>query len=247
MASFIKGLELDKQDLSGKFLAIREETSGDGNFCLTCLMWHCWSNPVNAACLLATHRGFNHYYHVGMKIGFNLSTQSKRAVVLELGKAFVDHETADPMFSGVGDCSDDSLKTLFLGIQKRIEEMKTSHQDIYLFLDNLSSLLYLGYTASQVKTFLYYLRTVVRGSVTAVVSTYVSPDDVEQLEVGALLWQVADMRIAVSPLRTGTSQDVSGSLELSIKNNSTIESWSNTLYHYKLTERNVKIFHPGNI
>ncbi|KAF6204017.1 hypothetical protein GE061_002356 [Apolygus lucorum] len=247
MASFIKGLELDKEDLRGKLFALKEEAGSDDSFCLSCLMWQCLSKQDSGLLLLAAQRPFNHYYHVGMKLGYNLMSQSKRAVVLELGKAFCGGSD-DELFADIGTGKDDALKGLFLGLKRRLEELKSQYRHVYFIVDNLSSLLFLGFTSGQLTTLLHYLRTLADDSVTLVISLQTTQDDEEETRLSAYLCQIADFRLTVAPLRTGSSQDVSGSIELIKKDVSKIESWTNPmLYHYKLSERNVKIFLPGNI
>uniref|UniRef100_A0A0A9YJP0 Elongator complex protein 6 n=1 Tax=Lygus hesperus TaxID=30085 RepID=A0A0A9YJP0_LYGHE len=182
-----------------------------------------------------------------MKLGYNLMSQSKRAVVLELGKALAEGTDEAP-FANIGTGEEDALKGLFIGLRQRLEELKSQCRHIYFIIDNLSSFLFLGFTSRQLTTLLHYLRTLASDSVTLVISVQTNDDDEEETQLSAYLCQVADVRLAVAPLRTGSSQDVSGSIELSKKDASKIESWTKPmLYHYKLSERNVKIFLPGNI
>ncbi|BET02068.1 Uncharacterized conserved protein (DUF2348) [Nesidiocoris tenuis] len=237
MASFVKGLELDKEDFSGKLIAIEEADNVDGCFCSSCLIWQCLSRPDSCLMLVALHRPFSHYYHVGMKLGYNLASQSERAAILEMGKSQAELSAGE----------DESLKKLVVDLRERIKSF-AEYKRIYIFVDNLSSLLFLGYSVRQVKIFVHYLRTLLSDKVTVVLSAQTDAEDEDELELASLLRHIADLQLRVAPLSTGSSQAVSGSIELRKKDHAKVESWTKSeLYHYKLSERNVRVFRPGNV
>jgi hypothetical protein len=118
-------------------------------------------------------------------------------------------------------------------------------------IDDLSDLLSLGIHVKDVLSFLQYCQTLLESQpdLSMVVLTHVAEGDEEQHLLSAGLCHVADITVIVCGLKTGQSSDVSGAMKVIHRRWDQpiiADEWNKqNLYHFKLLDRQVKVFAPG--
>ncbi|KAK9502803.1 hypothetical protein O3M35_011507 [Rhynocoris fuscipes] len=240
MTSFRKEFSLDKFDLSGKLIGIFEEPNVEGNFAVNYFIWESLREQNSSCCLLTLKHTFNHYFHVGLKLGYNLTTQKSRAIVYEALGTLINQD--QNYFSSTDETN---LKNLFFILKKETELLLEKYENVFLIIDDISILLSLGFQHNDIIKFCHYLRTFQNKNITVIVLIHFSEDDKESLYLKSFFEQNSDIKFFVSSLKTGTAQDVTGSIKMTVKS-SALESFTNCkLCHYKLTDRNIKVFPPG--
>lgn len=242
MATFRKEFSLDKIDVQGSYIGIFEESGGEGNFVINCFIWESLREQDGACCLLSLKHSINHYFHVGMKLGYNLTNQKSRAIVLEALRVLFESNKDQSFFNMLDETG---LKKLFHIIKDKCEHLLQNYKKVYLIIDDLSYLLSAGFPTKNILIFGHYLRTLQKKNITIVVLTHYSEDDRETLIIKSFLEQNTDINFHVSPLRTGAAQDISGLITMKRKTNILENFTESIVYHYKLTERNIKLFPPG--
>ncbi|XP_073968491.1 elongator complex protein 6 [Rhodnius prolixus] len=244
MASFRKEFSLDKIDLQGMQIGIFEEPGAEGNFVINYFIWESLREQDGACCLLSLKHSFNHYFHIGMKLGYNLNSQKSRAIFLEALRALFESNTEQNFFNMLDDTG---LKKLFHIVKEKCEHLLKNYNKVYLIIDDLSYLLCAGFPVESILVFGHYLRTLLDKNITVIVLAHYSEDDRESLRIKHFLEQNIDINFQVSPLRTGAAQDISGMVSMKRKNNTLEKFTDSILCHYKLTERNINVFPPGYV
>lgn len=214
---------LDSTELTGKLVQVAVEHGSDASFLLCSLMWKAVQEGASL-CLLALHNNKTHYHNVGKRLGLDL----RSAVILEPFRMYAE-ESGD--FAGLDMSDDANMKRLFLDVKRSLDELSAPK---CLVVDDLCDLLSLGGSVQQVLVFLRHCRLLVDldSSTSLVVGTHRSQD---RNLVATATAHMADCRLSVAPLRTGFSSEVTGTVQVDSR-----------LFHYKLTDRQVRVFAPGS-
>ncbi|KAL1129469.1 hypothetical protein AAG570_013995 [Ranatra chinensis] len=247
MSSFCLPLELDKEDFSAKVVVIVEEDSSNSNFALASLLWKAVNTNDSGILLLALHYPAHHYGHVANKLGFKLIplVDSGRLIGLDPKKQIFDLLVKNNV--GAKDLMND-LKPLYLSISEGLQKLKQSHKSVFIFIDDISDLINAGASLSSVIAFTHYLRALVSPGITLIMGTHCNENDQEQLQLKNRLILGADIILTVAGLKTGISADVTGSIELIKKCCDSLRQFTkDRLFHYKATDRTIRIFSPGTL
>lgn len=248
-------LGVDKENWIGKFIAVEECHGSNGNFVLNCLIAE-QIHKDGAVCLVALHNSFGHYHNVGTKLGYNLhQLQEKGSVesieVLKLLSGSLNSALEDGTQNFFFGDEENTVRNLFYLIEEKIKRLLQHRKPVSLVIDDLSDLLSLGVPVKEVLSFLQYCRTLLESQpdLSLVVLTHVAEGDEEQRLLTTELCHVADITVTVSGLKTGQSSDVSGAMKVIHRRwNQPIiaDEWNKqNLYHFKLLDRQVKVFAPG--
>lgn len=253
--SVCSALGIDQENFVGKLIAVEEHHSSNGNFVLNCLIAE-QVHKEGSVCLVALHNSFGHYHNVGTKLGYNLhQLQEKGCVesieVLKLLNESLNAEHENRVGNVLFGDEENTMRNLFHLIKGKTEKLLQKRKLVSLVIDDLSNLLSLGISVKEVLSFLQYCRTLLESQpgLSLVVLTHIAEGDDEQQLLNAGLCHVADVIVTVCGLKTGQSSDVSGSMKVThrrLDQPMIAHEWNKqTLYHFKLLDRQVKVFAPG--
>lgn len=134
-----------------------------------------------------------------------------------------------------------SVKSLFSAVRSKLKEMREKFKSVCLIVGNVNDLINTGVSSANLFIFINYLQGLLSdiNNMSLVISTHVTDEDDSERVLGAFLKNAADLTVTVSGLQTGLSKDVSGCLSV----------WGQSVpsgtYHYRLLDRQVKMFSPG--
>lgn len=242
MSSFIKGLGLDLFDFNRKFISVIEEHYADASFCLSCFMWQALTTQDTGVLLLTIRHSLRHYYHVGMRLGYNLSTA--------FGTRFLAVDAVDIREAHLKQGREVELKPkiVFEILKNKIALLKNHCKSVFIIIDDLSDFMNLGVSSKETLLFIQYVRMYFQQYANFIVSSQCHEEDEEQVKIKNFLLHFSDLRISIKCLETGFSKDVTGCIEIVKTDEDALEGWSKPLlYHYKSKDRNINVFLPGNI
>lgn len=214
-----------------RIVAIRENKNANSNFVISSLLGHCISEDQNIVLVLTQHT-LGHFYQVGKRLGYDLMKYMKngKAKCLEFLKEI--HNTIIDL--DVDAC----VRSLFKDIVQNVKILSENGPTTIIF-DDISHLLDIGIS---VKDILMYIKVcnslALIKNVKIIVNCHVSNDDDEKLS--NMLFHSADLWVTVSALKTGISRNVTGSIQLRRP-----ERNFERFYHYKLEDKDIKMFYPG--
>jgi uncharacterized protein YaaQ len=250
-----RALGIDKENWVGKLIAVEEYHGSNGNFVLNCLIAE-RIHKDGAVCLVALHNSFGHYHNVGTKLGYNLHQLQEKGYVenievMKLLSGSLNSALEDGTENFLFGKEENAVRNLFYLIEEKIKKLVQQRRPVSLVIDDLSELLSLGITVKEVLSFLQYCRSLLESQpdLSLVVLTHVAEGDEEQHLLSAGLCHVADITVTVSGLKTGQSTDVSGAMKVIHRRWDQpviADEWNKqNLYHFKLLDRQVKVFAPG--
>jgi hypothetical protein len=255
-SSVCSALGTDKENLVGKLIAVEEYHGINGNFVINCLIAE-QVQKGGGVCLVALHNSFGHYHNVGTKLGYNLrQLQEKGCVesieVLKLlnGSLNTVNERGSQQ-NILFDNEENTVRNLFHLIEEKAKKLLQNNELVSLVIDDLSDLLYLGIPLKEVLSFFQYCRSLLdsQPGLSLVVLAHNAEGDEEQNLLTAGLSHVADMTVTICGLKTGQSSDVSGAMKVIHRRWDepvVAHEWNEqNLYHFKLLDRQVKVFAPG--
>merc|ERR1711874_537152 len=184
-----------------------------------------------------------HYHSVGMKLGNNLVKlqEQGRLIFYEgLKKLLASSMSSDTSFNFIreetGSTTDD-LKPLY----DDLKELIAAHRPSVVVLDNVSVLLHLGASVTDVHHFLLQLLRQVADTADLVIK--VESCDDRGTRLSNLLYHVSSLNVSVSSLKTGQSRDVSGCFR--VEEMERCGDFSCRDFQFWVEDRNVKVFAPG--
>ncbi|XP_071444080.1 elongator complex protein 6 [Hetaerina americana] len=244
-------LELDKEELPGKVIAIAENRGSNGNFVISAVICHCIENKI-PICLLASHNTFGHYHNVCIKMGGNLQKLKgegfvKCLDVMKMVESNFTTELKENYILGIGK-EELFLKDLFLKLRRDAQNLfDLYHKYPCIIIDDIADFLILGCSASLVLSFFQYCRNMLleMNGCSLVSLCHNGKDDAESMKVIAGISHMCNIKVEVSGLSTGLSGEVSGVLKVDRKVNDKSPARSTKEYHFKLEERRIVMFSPG--
>ena len=230
------------------------------------------SESSSAVLLVTSHHPISHYRNQSLKLGYvhtlhicyllisytmplfipfflyrlNLSSLSQKGLFEELDVMKLLSESFSNQSSSQADCVNQRgaimMQDLFHKIRSKLLKMSENFKSLCLIIGNINDIVLTGVSMSQLFIFIDCLQGLMSeiNGLSIVISTHVSNDDSERL-MGAFLRHASDLSVTVSGLQTGLSKDVSGIL--SVSKNDALPS----TYHFRLMDRQIKIFSPGAI
>ncbi|KAJ1527643.1 hypothetical protein ONE63_007605 [Megalurothrips usitatus] len=261
-AALIAALGLDQPEAQSSSIAVLEKGNADSSFVLSCFMWECLvgrsarecranglllprpSESSAAVLLVSCHHSAAHYRNQSLKLGLNLTSLSQKGLFeeLDLTKAISSSLVKSGcMADFINDSGTIIVETLFSSIRSRLLKMKDSFKSVCLIIGNINDIITTGVSTSHIFTFINYLQGLLAeiDCMSLVISTHFTDDDESERLLGSFLKNASDLTVTVSGLQTGLSKDVSGCL------NVWGQSTPSGTYHYRLLDRQVKMFSPG--
>lgn len=232
--------ELNEQKLP-PFVFVREEIDVDGSFIITSILGQRSRIQNSGTILICFHQTFQHYAAAGMRLGFNLNSarQTNGIIVIE---PFLD--IAENLFE-----SDylNSNKTTFLEkisslIHSSIETL-AHKQSVTIIIDNVGALLDLGLSQKLVLNFCEKLTKWTDDRVSVLIKLNTSnlyPVLCSNLND----WATAEIQIC--KLKSGNFKQVDGKLIYTKKKFNEVNLSEKTVL-YKVNDRNIKVFVPGEV
>jgi len=241
----------------GNLVTIHENDPGVASFAVHHFVSGELKKKDGRVLLVGLEQSFGHYHSVGMKLGNNLVRlqQQGRLVFYEglkkLLAASVTADDDDASFDFVVKDDDrrcsinDDLKPLYLDLKRLVAD----HRPAVVVLDNVSVLLHLGASVTDVHHFLLRLLRLVAtaaGDKTAadlVVKVESGDEDDGGTRLSNLLYHASSVNVSVSSLRTGRSRDVSGCFRVEERERG--GDFSCRDFQFWVEDRNVRVFAPG--
>lgn len=238
-------LHLDK-DLNGQVVLVKERNGGDSSFIVSSLLGHQVKNKIPTL-FITCHNNFMHYQNVGLKMNYNLkrSIQSNLIDYYNLGEEIVNNILNNKKVD---------LDDIFNVIQEKVSKLKQEYNFVHIVFDGVSHLCDLHYGLKDIVIFVRNISKLVcncNNSFLFLQINIASDDDVTFL-LGNFMSHISYTCVDVLNLQTGLSADVSGHLVIKHPGEKfDIELMSDMgpkalLYHYKLFDKGVKLFAPGN-
>lgn len=263
-AALIAALGLDQPDVQASSFAVLEKGNADSSFVLSCFMWECLvgrsaresranglllprtSETSTAVLLLSCHHSAAHYRNQTLKLGLNLTSLSQKGLFEELDLMKVISASLSAQNPADNELVDEQgtiiIKNLFLSLRNKLIKMRENFKSVCLIIGNINDIVTSGVSIAHVFIFINYLQGLLSeiSNMSLVISTHVTDEDESERLLGAFIKNSSDLTVTVSGLQTGLSKDVSGCLSV----------WGQSVpsgtYHYRLMDRQVKMFSPGS-
>lgn len=226
--------------LSEKYLVpsvfIGESSGVDGSFLISCLLGHQFKHRNTAVLLVCLHHNFDHYVEAGLKLGYNLSgvNEKKSLVVHDFLKS-----VPELMQNGVN-----LVEKCLQDISSDLELLSQGREHTTIILDDVSVFLNLGVSENVVLNFCRELQNFANWHPRVTLVTKINCAELNGI-LCSYLYDFANTRISVKPLESGKFQDVDGKLIINHKNEEFQSGDKDKIVLYRVNERNIKIFLPG--
>lgn len=274
--SVCRALGVDRTGLKNSFIIIEERHGCDANFLINTVLSRSLEER-RGIILVLFHNTFGHYHNIGMKLGYNLNVLQERGeitivepmkyIVLDIDK--LSHDSVDAKSPELTEnisrvineqkipnpmeIDENLVQHLFIPLRDQYSKMKKIRPEITVIIDDISHLLDVNLNIKEIWLYFKYLNTLRHNDdkMSVCILTHSYQTDAKNCNPNILamaLKRLASLYIAVEPLSTGNSNDISGVMhviwrvaELRKKYN-----WANRItYHYKLLDRQINLFTPG--
>lgn len=238
---------LNEQKLPG-FVHISEESNVDGSFLISCILGQRLRISNAGTLLVCLQHHYQHYFNAGMRLGYNSN--------IFMGKTLnVIDVLSDIAGQGLGCKWLHASNGVNLLTEQLIEDIRSQLSNNYanrssytILIDNLSILFNLGASKLQVQQFCQALADLAKEHENLAVITKLSNSDIHQLTDNNVA-KLGQVRIQVLRLKSGVFREVDGKLliERVLDEGSYDCEETRKEVLYKVNDRNVKIFNPGEI
>ncbi|KAA0200153.1 hypothetical protein HAZT_HAZT008427 [Hyalella azteca] len=188
------------------------------------------------------------------KNGYIKVIEGQKLMTEAAAKALEGQDVSKHPFNFMFNSSDGSLKNLFLAIKYCVNDWRSSNESMVILIDNLSTLLSLGVSTTEIRIFIQYCYSLLYPLNSDLKTRlgnliFVSLDDPADKEfhlIANYLSQCSDVTLSARPLSTGRTNEVDGSLHVcSSPQNKRQQEPFKKMYLYKVMERTTKLFAPG--
>lgn len=238
--SVLSACDLNEQKLP-KFVLIRENRGADGSFLITSIISQCLRYPKNGVVLLCLHHVSQHYISSSVRLGFNLNMAKDKGRIVMI-EPLADIGTNLLKSTFVNDPKNFVLAGLLNEIKEKVNQQMETKNNVTIILDSLTTFLDLGFGKKLLLRFCFSLIEMSNDRLSVVLKMNVSDlfDDVV-----SSIDDYADASITLSKLKSGEFQEVDGQIDY--KKRSEHCKHSTTSFLYKVGDKNVKIFQPGEL
>lgn len=242
---------LNEQKLSN-FTFIPEHSGIDGSFLISCILAQRFKVPDSGTILLCLHQNFEHYCGAGMRLGSNLNvaaTKGQLKVIEPLKDIGENLFLSKYLQSSISMAN--KLESLWMQLNEQVDALKlTGKKHLTIIIDDLSALISLDMaTENLIIQFCYRLMN--EFSLDKKVAIIVKLNTADIFEnIASNLELIADIIIRVNRLTSGNFREVDGRLiceRMAAKNGHESEKSLKKEMLYKVNDRNVKIFVPGEV
>lgn len=240
--SVLQACDLNDQKLP-KFVLLQEHHGADGSFLITSILGQCLKHQQNGVILICLHHISQHYSNAGIRLGFNMS------MAIEKGRL----NLIDPLFD-IGsnplsskyltETKSNVLESLLNEIKEFAETQLQSKERITIIIDNIAALINLGFSKNLILRFSHRLIEFNDENDRISLIVKVNLANLNE-EIVASLEDYATSNILISKLKSGDFSEVDG--RIIYKKRGDNFKYSSKTILYKITDRNVKVFQPGEI
>lgn len=246
-ASVLFACGLNEQKLPS-FIHISEESNIDGSFLISSILGQRLRISNAGTLLVCLQHNYQHYFNAGMRLGYNGN--------IFLGKTL---SVIDPL----AEMAKDFLSTKWLGKETRVTDLLladireqisgnnfTTRINTTIIIDNLAILYNLGATKEDIQQLCHGLVALSQEFENLTIITKMNNCDIYTLDDNNVA-KMGSLHIRVVKLKSGVFREVDG--KLLIKR---FQDEADNMYDcnytskevlYKVNDRNVKIFNPGEI
>lgn len=214
---------------NSRFIVITEDGTVNSTFIISSLL-----SMGQPTILIPFQNSYRHFYHIGLKLGYNLDKMQTIHPIEPLKQILEpDSYLLSPK---------EIIPTLYKQIRDKVTQFDPNMK-LWLIIEDVTKLMDLKQSVKQLVEFKQMLRMLGQefDKLSIVVTVKVGTD--EDSIVGNAYGYIADKMIKLSSLKTGVSDLVSGVLDIQMEGNRLIDK----TYHYKLLDRNIRLFAPGTI
>ncbi|XP_055908831.1 uncharacterized protein LOC129943422 [Eupeodes corollae] len=227
------------------YIHISEESNMDGGFLITSILGQRLRAPQVTTMLVGLQHGYQHYLNAGMRLGYNLTLfMNKKFFIIDALKS-IQVKQWKSMWLTEGDSMSNKLLEF---LREKLTAAQDSGTSLTFIIDNLSILLNFGFTPEGLLRLCQDLHAMTEEHPGLTIVTKLSTSDVQPV-LDNNIAKLADVHLRVKQLKSGAFREVDG--RLSVVRETTdgcyelMEQQKEILY--KVNERNVKIFSPGEV
>lgn len=227
-----------------RFTFIKEESGADGSFILNCIFSQRLKSPDCGLVFACLHHSLDHYNSAGMRLGYSLNTFKEKNTIRTIEPLLdIFNNYPSSIFMGEG-----FVEKFWELIQTNVRDVLTTKSKAILVIDDLSFLLNMGADTNKVLDLCEKIFELTNEIPSLSVVVKVNTTDVYPVLCNNID-DYSNLEIIVERLKSGSFKEVDGKLVITKKfendifNNKTEEK---TIL-YKVNDRNVKIFVPGEV
>ncbi|KYM94596.1 PREDICTED: elongator complex protein 6 [Cyphomyrmex costatus] len=260
-------LGIDRINMDGKTILIKEQHNTNANFLVNAILSHALKRMDVAVCLILCHNTFGHYHNIGMKLGYNLLNLKKKgrvtvvepmkiiaSSIIDTCKSFTNKkETIIPDITSTEHV--DIAYRIFAHVKEKYDEAARFTESVVLIIDDINHFLDLGLSVRDTIYFIRYLRSFISlyplSQLCILAHTYQEHLQTLNTDVIAnVLKHMAHVCVIAQPFKTGHFSDTSGKLIVYWKTDSVRSKYhlvEKTTHLFKLLDWQVKICAPGTM
>lgn len=206
-----------KPELSSRQMVCVEETdTSKGDVILSFYLWYVFNKTASPVCMVGVRDTYGHYQNLGTKLHYNLLSMSNKQRF-----KFIESETT------------------ISGLIEHVQQMMDQYPNdpIYMIIDDISILLFLGQKFEDIIRFLTFSKCQER--LFLVFGCWKHKSDDLSKRLASISSHLADIRVALAPLITGFSNTATGTMR--ITSHETIYKINDVSYLYKLTDNGLML------
>ncbi|TMW53300.1 hypothetical protein DOY81_001600 [Sarcophaga bullata] len=246
-ASVLFACGLNEQRLP-PFIHISEESNIDGSFLISSILGQRLRTSNAGTLLVCLQHNYLHYFSAGMRLGYNCNiflgkTLSVVDTLLDMARDFITSKWLSK--------ETPITEVLLAEIKDQISGPNfISRINTTVIIDNLAILYNLGATKEDIQKFCHGLMALSQQFQNLTIITKMSNCDIYSLDDNNVA-KMGSLHIRVVKLKSGIFREVDGKLlikKLQDEEDNSYEcNYSSKEILYKVNDRNVKIFNPGEI
>lgn len=237
--SVLLACELNEQKLP-PFVLIQENSGADASFLVTTLIGSCLKPQQNGVQLICLHHISQHYISAAARLGFNVS------MARDKGRFIISEPLADIGLNSLSSkylskSKQTLLDSLFQNIKDDMEQQLQNKEHVTIIIDNVTALVDLDCSKSLVLLFCHKLINLANDRISVVLKVNTSnlySEFVTSLE------DYANSNYLITKMKSGEFHEVDG--KIIYKKRSKFSHISKTIL-YKVGDKNIKIFQPGEV
>ena len=242
-ASVLISCGLNEKNLQ-KFTFLREDVDVDGSFLISCILGQRIKYQETGTILICFHHAYQHYVSAGQRLGYNLNTSIDKGNLTTIEPL---DDIAEKLFTSffLHSSKEELLNEFLQSIQSHIVDMFNvkNKKSVTVIIDDISVLINLGVSELQALRFCRKIQSLTEKQFSNL-SIVLKVNTCELYErLCSNLEDLADVEIKLVKLKSGNFKEVDGKLVCVKKCLNGVEK----VMLYKVNERNVKIFAPGEV
>lgn len=238
--SVLLACDLNEQKVP-KFVLIQENRGADASFLVVSLIGSCLKQQQNGVVLVCLHHIGQHYISAASRLGINIgAARDKDRIVFveplaDIGENFLTSQY-------VSEPEEKVFESLYSTIKENAEQQLTTKENVAIVIDNVAMLLDLGYKMDSVRRFCHRLIHMGNERISIVLKVNTCnlyTDLIRSVE------DYANADYHVAKMKSGEFHEVDGKI-IYKKRGDNLRHTRKTIL-FKVGDKNIKIFQPGEI